>query len=698
MQKRLIALIFGALLALPFAQFADAQIITIRVNRATGAVCVATPAGVISSKSCEDGDDGGAPPPTTPELDVPIAINEDEADIPLATASTGGTAPLTYELWTSITSAVAGFTILDADADFDGDGVYRVSGLVASTQYWVQLAAVDADLRRSGFSSVQTFTTPAPPDPPGDVTDPSIPSNVNCTSTVEFQVTCNWTASTDAVGVTSYQVNRGLGDGAGNPQGIGAIIDTLVGTPPVTTFTNVGLTEDQEYFFRFAAGDLAGNLSTKSTHEYVTVIGAPDPPPPGTSDTPDYVDPVAGVTVGAQNAVPVANNAALAGAIAAANCGDELQLAAGDYTTAQTIAEVCPANNPLTIRGAANFTSDFQATLTINGSRNIVTGLDFDAAGGRVRIGGTNNKFIANRVCCYGNTATSVAIFIVTEVGTQAEIAYNEFFSPGAWRTPEANFQNQSRIGIRTNEGGTGANMHTDAWVHHNYFHDYPNKPVPGNYSSGQSDAVEVCQTGQAAYILNMDTGWYLEYNRIDNHQGKDAIVDFKCGGLVWRYNTVSGSTNGRVDIRNGSNTIIESNYHETSGGSTAHGINHKYIGNIFPNIKLTAGNVACLGPHQTGTFHRTVCDALIESNNAALTIGDSDDGSFDVEDTIVRAHVGNITCPAGLNTNTLGACGAASIPNPTYDFTPAVELNPNQVGPDALANATAAYKAARGL
>ncbi|WP_441880959.1 discoidin domain-containing protein [Paenibacillus sp. 2TAB26] len=63
------------------------------------------------------------------------------------------------------------------------------------------------------------------------------------------QINLNWSASTDNVGVSGYQVFRG---------------GTLVGSPSGTTFTDTGLNASTSYSYTVKAIDAAGNLSASS--------------------------------------------------------------------------------------------------------------------------------------------------------------------------------------------------------------------------------------------------------------------------------------------------------------------------------------------------------------------------------------------------------------------------------------------------
>ena len=185
------------------------------------------------------------------------------------TASAGPTTP-----GTPVASAISssGFTVSWA-ASSDANGVtgYLVSlnggaaqtvtstsktftSLSAATAYSVSVIAIDAANNQSAAATT-SVTTSAASTPP---TEPGIPVASAITST---GFTVNWTASTDAVGVTGYLVSLN-----------GGTAQTVTGTSQ--TFT--GLTASTAYTVAVQATDAAGNLSpTASTS--VTTAAAVSP-------------------------------------------------------------------------------------------------------------------------------------------------------------------------------------------------------------------------------------------------------------------------------------------------------------------------------------------------------------------------------------------------------------------------------------
>jgi chitodextrinase len=95
-----------------------------------------------------------------------------------------------------------------------------------------------------------------------DTTAPSVPTGLNVTGTTGSTISLAWTASTDNVGVTGYNIYR---DGS------------KVGSSTATSFTDTGLVQGATHSYQVTAFDAAGNESAKSTAVNGTV---PDTTPP----------------------------------------------------------------------------------------------------------------------------------------------------------------------------------------------------------------------------------------------------------------------------------------------------------------------------------------------------------------------------------------------------------------------------------
>ncbi|PKH49873.1 peptidase S8 [Tenacibaculum sp. Bg11-29] len=90
-----------------------------------------------------------------------------------------------------------------------------------------------------------------------DTTVPSAPSNASASSVTETTLTLNWSASTDNVAVTEYDVYQGA---------------TKIGSTANTTTNITGLTAATGYTFSVKAKDAAGNVSSSSNAVNVTTL------------------------------------------------------------------------------------------------------------------------------------------------------------------------------------------------------------------------------------------------------------------------------------------------------------------------------------------------------------------------------------------------------------------------------------------
>ncbi|MDZ4384490.1 MAG: fibronectin type III domain-containing protein, partial [Nitrospirota bacterium] len=105
-----------------------------------------------------------------------------------------------------------------------------------------------------------------------DTEDPSTPTNVVGTPDPSgTKIALTWTASTDNVGVTGYNIYQNYGL-------------TPVGSSATTSYTDTGLTPETTYTYEIEAYDAAGNKSPKSSPIQATTAALPgdtvSPAPP----------------------------------------------------------------------------------------------------------------------------------------------------------------------------------------------------------------------------------------------------------------------------------------------------------------------------------------------------------------------------------------------------------------------------------
>lgn len=96
-----------------------------------------------------------------------------------------------------------------------------------------------------------------------DTIAPSAPTNLSASGTTSVATTLSWTASTDNVGVTGYDIYSGT---------------TLLGNTAATSASITGLTASTTYSFTVKAKDAAGNVSAASNVLSVTTGSTTTPP------------------------------------------------------------------------------------------------------------------------------------------------------------------------------------------------------------------------------------------------------------------------------------------------------------------------------------------------------------------------------------------------------------------------------------
>ncbi len=157
-------------------------------------------------------------------------------------------------------AAISGATVAlsgGASTTTNSSGVYTFSNINAGT-YTVNVSAAGFN-SASGSATVSSNAT-ATKDfslTPTDTTAPSAPSGLTATAISPSQINLSWTASTDNVGVTGYNVYRG---------------GTQVGTATGTTFQDNGLAQNTSYSYTVKAKDAANNLSAASNTATATTF------------------------------------------------------------------------------------------------------------------------------------------------------------------------------------------------------------------------------------------------------------------------------------------------------------------------------------------------------------------------------------------------------------------------------------------
>lgn len=126
---------------------------------------------------------------------------------------------------------------------------YTVSEYLPNKEYHFTVKAKDSEGNISSASNTVTAIF--------DTQSPTVPSNLKVSGMTATSVNLTWTASTDNVGVTSYEIYKGT---------------TLAGTSATSNYTVTGLSANSSYTFTVKAKDVAGNLSSASNIITVTTL------------------------------------------------------------------------------------------------------------------------------------------------------------------------------------------------------------------------------------------------------------------------------------------------------------------------------------------------------------------------------------------------------------------------------------------
>jgi chitodextrinase len=131
------------------------------------------------------------------------------------------------------------------------------TSVAANTSYTYTVKAWDAAGNPSTSSSGLPVTTPPSP----DTASPTAPTNLQLVGNAYNKVDLSWTASSDNVGVTRYDVLRG---------------GVAIGNTTSTTYSDTSVLPNNTYTYSVVARDAANNASPASSFISVTTPNAPD--------------------------------------------------------------------------------------------------------------------------------------------------------------------------------------------------------------------------------------------------------------------------------------------------------------------------------------------------------------------------------------------------------------------------------------
>jgi YD repeat-containing protein len=201
---------------------------------------------------------------TTPDTIAP--------GVPTGLSASAASATQVNLTWNAVSdtggSGLAGYRIYRGGVHIANRSVanYSDTSVSGSTAYSYTVAGYDNAGNTSAQSSAANVTTPAA----ADTTSPSVPANFVATASSQTQIGLTWSASTDNVGVTGYEIQRCAGSGCSN--------FSTITTTTATSYPNSGLSQNTMYRYRVRSFDAANNFSAYSAIASATTAADGTPP------------------------------------------------------------------------------------------------------------------------------------------------------------------------------------------------------------------------------------------------------------------------------------------------------------------------------------------------------------------------------------------------------------------------------------
>ncbi len=193
-------------------------------------------------------------------VETVTTLSDTQAPSAITDLSSSNTTTTTTDLsWTASTDniGVTNYEIFQDGVSIANTGTntfLNVTGLTPETSYNFTIVAEDAAGNLSAVSNTENVTT----NPSLDTEAPTSIADLSSSNTTSSSTSLTWSASTDNVSVTNYEVFQ---DG-----------NSIANTGTTTSLNVTGLTPSTSYNFVVFAEDAAGNISAASNTESVTTL------------------------------------------------------------------------------------------------------------------------------------------------------------------------------------------------------------------------------------------------------------------------------------------------------------------------------------------------------------------------------------------------------------------------------------------
>lgn len=354
----------------------------------------------------------------------------------------------------------------------------------------------------------------------------------------------------------------------------------------------------------------------------------------------------------------VRSASALGTALARAQPGDHIVLAAGTWSGNWTLAQSGSSEfAPIVIRPATRFGATISGTITLAGQYSGVYGLRFSGNSLGVQIG-ADNTFVHR--CWFlgprGVKATSQQ---------NVRISYNRFTGGPVSGMPGGHhvfFDIPLGNNAKRPEGGR---------IYRNAF-----ASASGSGSDEEYMHIYIGDTGGRDNTPSL-TNFEITYNRIFDSIRRRGIYT-KRGGKIM-FNHVLGLRQGVTGIRHGGGGRFTGNRIDNINSVIVNGPDHEVMGNW---VRAQQGlRLECEYVSSSGTFYNAAHRALLVGNNATVTVGNIQDGATlvaRVNGVRIYNHTGSVVM-GQQEATTWDTTPRSDMPYPAT-----VTLGLNDVGPDA--------------